>query len=496
MSAPPIPSVRFSFPNKSLGQTPPSPSGIVAVIGPCTGPDLAINSPLTLGGDPQNVVATAGYGPAADLTANLVQGGATAVVVRADSTPATPGAVTKTGGGASVMTVTGTPFDRYIMVKVEVMRSGTPGDPTPPRIRVSLDNGSSFSGEYNLPSDGVFDAFAVSTGMTFNFTAAALAVGAVYSFSVPYPTVAVADLVAAARSLRQSTEAYSLIYIAAPLSRADAETVLAEIATFVPRKRFVRVFLESVDTNGSQTETQWMTALSQAFEGAASDLWVVSAGYAPVRSTVLGSLMWRSIGWLGAVRASLVAVSRDLGAREDGALCSFASSSTGGPVVTSQAFILPPGYFIHDESVNPGLNTDQFMTIMSDQGEAGYFITNPNIMSGPSSDYTLLQFGRISDEAARKTNQYFMRQLSNDVLLDSRGFVIEKVVKKWEDGNNDFNSALTTNQNVSSFATIVGREANVINNEPIPVSFKWQPKGYPKTFLVTIMMTRGAASAA
>ena len=90
----------------------------------------------------------------------------------------------------------------------------------------------------------------------------------------------------------------------------------------------------------------------------------------------------------------------------------------------------------------------------------------------------------------------FWDQLSGDVLLDSRGFVIEKVVKKWEDGNNEANSSLVTNQNVSSLATIVGREANIINNAPIPVTLKWQPKGYPKTFAVTIMMTRGAANAA
>jgi hypothetical protein len=497
MAAPPIPKVGFQFPNNNLGQTPQSPGNIIALIGPCTRPQIALNEPRTLGGSPENVVSQAGYGPIADLAANLVEGGATVVVVPCDYTPATPSAVVKTGGGTSVMSVTGSPFDRYINVLVTVLRSGTPGDAIPPRIKVSLDNGLSETGAMNVPSSGVFSALAATTGMTFNFTVATLVEGAVYAFDVPYPTVTAADVTAAMLQLRQSTEDHSMIYVAAPFDRTDTETIWAMAGTFIPRKLFIWLMTESVDADGD-TEAVWMQALKEDFDGSAVDFATVSAGYAPCRSTVLGSVMWRSIGWLAAVRASQVAVSRDLGAREDGALCPSGSVSTGGVIMTkpkanaTNPLPLPAGYFIHDETLVPGLNESQFLTIMSEVGLAGYYITNPNIMSGPVSDYTLAQFRRTANEFARLTNIYFTLVLSGDILLNAQGLILEKEALKWEQGNNTACAALVTNQNVSSLGTVVGRNANIINFEPIPVDGKFQVKGYPKVFSVKIAMSRTA----
>ncbi len=192
-------------------------------------------------------------------------------------------------------------------------------------------------------------------------------------------------------------------------------------------------------------------------------------------------------------------VSRDLGAREDGALCPFASASTGGVPVTKPPASaanpqpLPAGFFIHDEALVPGLNAEQFMTIMSETGAlTGYYITNPCLMSGPVSDYTLLQYRRISDEAARLTNIYFTLVLSGDILLDSKGFILGKEADKWQLGNTAYCQPLVSNQNVSSLGTVVGLGSNIINFEPIPVDVLWQPKGYPKVFKVSIAMSRTA----
>jgi len=497
MSAPPIPRVGFRFPNRNLGQTPLSPGNIIAVIGAGTIPDMVLNTPRSLGGSPDNVVNQAGYGPGPDLCANLVQGGATVVYVPCDYTPATPSAVDHEGTGTSVMSVTGDPFDQYMQVIVTCVRAGTPGDAIPPRVTISLDNGNSETGQLNIPADGSLDVLADTTGMTFEFTAAALVAGDTYTFSVAYPTVAAADVVTALQGLKASTEPFSMIYVCGPFNKADTDTILTEVATFEARKKFVGgLFIESVDADGD-SEATWMADLAEDFEGEASDLLCVSAGYMPVRSVVLGCLMWRSIGWGAAVRASLVAISRDLGCREDEALTSFGTVATQGPIISTPvidgAIALPDGFFIHNEALVPGLNANQFMTIMSEEGLPGFYITNPNLMSGPMSDYNLLQFRRISAEVARLTNIYFVFQLSKDILLNSEGLVLDKEATKWEQGNNTALGTLTTRQNVSSLGTVVGRDANIINNEAIPVTVRWQPKGYPKVFDVTIAMTRTAA---
>lgn len=499
MSAPPIPRVGFRFPNRNLGQTPLSPGNVIAVIGAGTIPDMTVNVPRSLGGSADNVVDQAGYGPGPDLCANLVQGGATVVYVPCDYTPPTPTAVTPGSGntGATVMTVTGDPHDQYMGVIVTCVRAGTVGGTVPPRVTVSLDYGNSSTGAINVPADGDLDALVATTGMQFEFTAATMDLGDTFSFSVPYPTVAAADVVTALRALRNSTEAFSMVYVCGPFGRADVDTIVAEVATFESRKKFVAgLFVEGVDAGGD-SESTWMANLATDFEGEANDLLVVSAGYNPVRSVVLGCLMWRSIGWGAAVRASLVAISRDLGCREDGALTSFGTEATQGPLITKpllrNAVALPTGFFIHDESLNPGLNADQFMTIMSEEGLAGYWITNPNLMSGPLSDYNLLQFRRISAEIARLTNIYLTLQLSKDILLSADGLILDKEAKKWEQGNDTALAGLTTRQNVSSLGTVIGRDSNIIDNEPIPVSVRWQPKGYAKVFDVSIAMTRTAA---
>lgn len=490
MSASPIPAVNFSFPNNNLGQTPPSPGNIIAIVGPCTAPQIAISEPRSLGGSPQNVVDQAGYGPAADLAANLVQGGATVVVVPCTYTAATPSAVQHTGTGLSVMTVTGSPFDRYFQVVVSVARSGLVGDTVPPRITISLDGGLSATGAINVPADGVYHGLEGITGMTLNFTVAQMNVGDTYVFYVPYHAVAAADVVTALTGLKQGREPFSMVYVAAPFSRTEAETIISAVGTFAARKLFCSLFIETVDANGS-SEAAWMAALSADFEGLATDITCIAAGYEPVQSVTLNSRMWRSIGWGAAVRASLVAISRDLGAREDGPLLSYA----GSVPISAPNITLPYGLFIHDEAKVPGLNADQFMTIMSEVGLDGFYITNPNLMSGPVSDYKLLQYRRVSCEIARLTNIYFTLQLSSDVLLNDQGLILDKEATRWQQGNDSYLIGLVTGQRVSSLATVVGRQSNIINDEPIPVTVRWQPKGYPKIFDVTIAMSRTAATA-
>lgn len=488
MAAPPIPSVGFNFPNNNLGATEPSPSNVVAIVGACSGP-LAVNTPSEVGGSAQNVVALAGYGPAADLAANIVNGGNTVILTRATSTPGTPSAVTEGSGntGSSVMTVSGTPFDSYFRILVTCVRSGIVGTDNP-GITISFDGGLTSTGEIRIPDDGDVDALAPVCGLTFEFSALAIDEGDTYELNVPVNAVSAANVVTALTALLASDHDYSLIHVCGPYSATDAATIMNGIAPFITAKQFVRVLLETVDRNptGPETEAAWMAALQADFVTFQSDLACVSAGYAPMFSVVLGAYMWRSIAQLGLVRAVQVAISRDLAAIADGPLTPFANAA---PVFKPAS--LPYGLFIHDESKNPGLNNDQFMTIRSFRGKTGYYITNPNIMSGPTSDYSLLQLGRISDEIARLANVYFTEQLSGDVLLNpATGKVLEKEARGWEQGCDTACGSLVQNQHVSALQTTVGRDANILNFEPIPVTVRWVPKGYPKVFEVTIAVSR------
>ena len=61
------------------------------------------------------ITSTFGYGPMPELASMLVAAGATVICCRiASTTPGAASAVTKTGAGTSVVTVTGAAYDSYL----------------------------------------------------------------------------------------------------------------------------------------------------------------------------------------------------------------------------------------------------------------------------------------------------------------------------------------------------------------------------------------------
>lgn len=480
----PIPNVFFEFPNGGLGLTPAAPSGIIAVFGASSqGP---VNTPRSIGGSPANVSNDFGYGPGASLAANLVQSGATCVFTRVTASAGVAGAVTHTGTGDSDLAVSGAPFDRYDVV-ITVVRAGTAGSDPEPGFTISLDGGRTVSKEIRMPSDRSYEGLQATTGMVLTWTADTLVVGDTYEFSTTAPACSASDIADALVALRQTTEPFSLVYIVGALTRSQTALVVDTVGTFIPRKKFCRVITETVDA-GVSTETAWMAALEADFAGYESDLSVVCAGYIGIRDVLTNAVLWRNIGQLAAIRAALVSVSRDLAAVADGPLVPWRNAV---PVDNVPA----PGCFVHDEELVPGLNDNKFTTIRSVVGLNGYYITNPNIMSGPTSDYDLLQFGRVADLCAYYTNIFFTQQLSNDVLLNpTNGRILEKEAKSLEQGNDSANSELIANQNVSALRTVVSRTDNIIQTRTLSVSVQIVPKGYIKVINVTIVFTPSLAA--
>lgn len=481
--AAPIPNTTFNFPNGGLGIQPSDPANIVAVVGASSAGTAA--EPVSIGGRVSNVTDQFGYGPAPSLAAALIRSGATVIFVKATSTGGTPTAVTEGPGvGTSNMTVAGTGFDRYNVI-VTITRGGTAQTDLTCAFTVSLDGGRTTSNEITLPANGVYTGLAATTGITsLTFSAGTLIAGTTYSFDVPEPTVSAANAVAALTALKLSTFAYALIHVAAPFDAADVATVVAEVGAIVSRKRFCRVILEALDET-DETEAEWMTTLTEDFVSSASDLMMVGAGYFPILDAVTGTWYpWRNIAWFATIRAVQVAVHRDLAAVADGPLAPWANAPA------AIAGVIPAGKFIHDEDITPGLNAQRFLTIRSFPGLPGYYITNPNIMSGPTSDYDLLQFGRVADAAARFTNVFFTQQLSNDVPLNpATGKILEIAAKSLEQGNDAACSSLVAGKSVSALQTTVSRDDNIIVDRELSVSVLMVPKGYIKTIPITVGFT-------
>lgn len=480
MSAP-IPNVSLTFPEDGLGIAPQNPANIFAVFGASSAGTVA--TPTSIGGQPSNVVSGFGYGPAPSLAAALIQSGASVVFVKVTHTNGTVGTVTDNSTvGLSVMTVTGNPFDRYDVV-VTVTRSGTAGSDPEPGFTVSLDGGLTVSGEIRMPTSRVYSGLAATTGLTLNFTAATMVAGESYTFSTTAPTVSAANVATAIAALKTSQLEFSMGYVCGGQAKAGVSTIADAVATLLPKKKFCRFFCEAVDADSGDSEATWMSEISADFAGFESSLMVVAAGYISIRDLLTGASLWRSVGHLAAVRAAMVPVSRDLAKVSDGSLRPYKGASAVN-------FTAPTGRFVHDEELVPGLNAERFLTIRSLVGYNGAYITNPNLMSGPTSDYDLLQFGRIADAVARNTNTFFTGQLSRDLLLNpTTGKILEKEAKSLEAGNDSANRELVDNQEVSALRTTVSRADNITTTRTLTVSVACVPKGYLKTINITFQFT-------
>jgi hypothetical protein len=478
-----IPNVTFNIVENGLGNTPPSPANTVAIFGCSQGGTAAtVNAPYQV---VSNLVTDYGYGPGPELAAQLIQSGIPTIFVKVATTAAgAAGTVTHAGSGASVLTITGAPIDAYTVI-VTVVRAGTAGTAPEPGFTISLDGGLTTSREIRMPSNHIYAGLAATTGMTLNFTAATLAVGDTYTFTTTAPTWVVADVETAINALRASTHQAALLYVVGAAAESDAAGIVTALAQFngTYSKRFIRTIVEArdIDTTTAESEATWMAAIEADYATFQSDLVGVAAGGHLNVSAISGVSFRRNIGWLAIVRAGLTKVSRGLNAVADGALAASKGSS-------------PISVVYHDEAKNPGLDANRFITVRSFDGLNDYYITNPNLMCGPTSDFTLLQYGRVMDEACVIANTYFTGLLGGDVRLNRKtGFILERDALAIESASTAvLEEGLLNTGDVSAIWTEVSRTDNISNTKTLTVTIKILPLGYIGTVSATLTFVNPA----
>lgn len=484
-----IPSVSFTIASNALGNVPPSVAGTVAVFGVSSGTPDDWEEGITVSGPylrAQNLVTDYGYGPGIELAANCIESSIPVLFIKVPTSEVgTKTGVTFDGTGTSVMTVTGDPFDFYDEVIVTCVRAGTAGSDPEPGFTVSFDGGRTVSREIRMPSNRVYSGFAGTTGLTLNFTAATMVVDDTYTFSTTAPTWAAGDVASAIAALKASPKNAGLLQVTGICSKSQSDTIMSAVDDFLARKKFERMMLEprDIDVENDETEAEWMESISLDFAAFSNERGMVWADPARVQSTLTG-IKFRRVGHLGLVRAGRRSVSRDIGAAEDGALCpKYSGTNTGGPLAGT-----PVDEVYHNEGLNPGLNANRFATITTIEGLTGYYVTNPLLMSSPTSDFDLLQLGRVMDEACRIVNTFFAPKLSTDVRLNrTTGFILEKDARALESGcDAALNRGLVNTGDASFVRTTISRVDDILITKTLTVTVKILPLGYIKEVDVTM----------
>lgn len=474
----PAPSVAFNIVNGGLGNSAPSPSSSICVIGTSSaGVAAAVTGPYA---SPAAVTAALGYGPGPELLCYLIASGIQPCFVKAAGTTAgTNSAVVKVGTGVTVMTVTGVPLDRYSVV-VTCTTAGTVGTAPEPTFTLSLDGGLSTSGNILMPVGGVYAI--PNTGISLNFTIATMVLGDTFTFTTTAPAWVGADVTAAVLALKVDTNPShlsSLVYLVGECSATNAGLFSAGLGAFLAAKKFVRGVCESVDF-GVLTEAAWMTAIQADYATYTSTLVSVAAGPTVVPSALSGVQYRRcGAGWSYIQRLGLVTIGTSAAEVDLGAL----------PNIQT---------VYHDEYSVPGLNANRFVTLTSIPGLIGYYITLPNLMYSVGSDFTEMQYGRVMDQACFSTYGFFVQRLNSKVRLDRKtGFILEKDARALESGNNAaLKSSLVNPGEVSDAQTIVSRNDNISSTKTLTVTVKVLPAAYIEQVSVTMTFTNPALAAA
>lgn len=469
--------VNMTIEDGGLGILAPSSDDVHAVIGiSSTGSTTTVLSTRSI----SELVSTYGYGPAVQAAAYAMQlSGSPILFVRVPITTAgTCSAVTHTGAGTSVVTVSvATAYDTYDVI-LTFVDAGTIGV-TGITFTYSLDGGVN---ESALIALGTANTYVIpNTGITVAFAAGTILAGQTEAFTSTEPLWAIADVQTAIGLLKAGTSTFRFIHLVGKMTGAQATTLQTEMDGCATQFRYTGLLGHARDYAAADvTAAAWRTSIIADFAAVSAKRVSVSAGHYMITSPIDGWAYRRPLSFAIAARLVSKPIHVDAGRVKDGALGGVTFDSTDGKVY-------------HDERNNPGLDTARFVTARTLIGVQGLFCTNPNMMAPNGSDYIWWQYRSVVDKAATTARAVLLNFLSSEVRLNASGYILEKDAKDIESRlRSAFRDTLVSPGSVSSVSASVSRTDNIISTRTINVTIRIVPLGYLKTIEVSLGFTNPA----
>lgn len=432
-----------------------------------------------------NTLATAvGYGPGVDQAAMIIAAGGTVLFMKsATTTPGAASAVTATAGntGTSVWTVTGNPYDAYL-VKAQVTNSGTKGT-TGIRIKISLDAGRTYGPEIAL---GTAATYAMTgTGLTLNFGAGTMVLGDTFTFGCTEPLTSDASVSACLVALEASPYAitgWGSMRICGPRNGASAASIQGYLDTMVVTKTFPRAIIEVRDNalptaygGAGETDAVWSAAVALDYSAVSAKRICAVAGNYNMNSMFPVACagtprMRRNLAFAHACRQVAIFPQTHAGRVSDGSLAQVIVDPTSDPT---------DGFNYHDEYNAPALDVARFTSARKRKGKPGFFVVNPNLMSPAGSVFTLLPLGIVMDIGCSLVYQTGEENINADVALNTNGTIEEKAAQAIEIvarrvlKNNMFDKSM-----ISGFSYAIDRSNNVQSTSQVNFAATLFARGY------------------
>ncbi len=476
-------------------------SSVAVVIGCCSAGTAA---QVVASRDPNQLSSAVGFGPAVDLSALLISMGATVLFMKAATTTVGfVGAVTAFATGTSVVTVTGNPFDSYL-VKVKVVKGGTIAT-TGITIQVSLDAGRNYGPV--LPIGTAVTYALTGTGITLAFAAGTMVAGESVTFQCTEPLPAAAGIQACLVALEASPYAVTgwgtLVAVgglssvqadsAVGWSGANASTLEGYLDTMVTTKTWTRMLISARDAKlpvalwggAGETEATWAAAIALDYAAVSAKRISAWAGHYNIPSqypvAAAGLPRLRRPG-MWAVAARQVTFGKGTprsgpqthaGRVSDGALAPIVVDPTNDP---------NDGFIYHDELNSPSLDVARFGTLRKRKGKPGYFVVQPRLMAPAGSIFAKpqgLPLGNVMDIGCALLQQSNDDNINADVRLNDNGTIDEIAAQGIEIAVRAVlrDNMLAKNM-ISNFTYVIDRTVNVRTTDTVGFTATLLSRGY------------------
>ena len=449
-----IPAASLTVRDGALGIVPEDASSIPAIVGIASSGNTEEVQSFS---DIQSLKAHYGQGPLVEAAALVlaVAGGPVRCVRIDGSVAGAVGAVTHTGGGATV-TPSGTPNDAYLVV-VEIIAGGAVGTAT---FRYSLDDGETWSEEistaasYEVPDTGIV--------LAFDSTAEEFVADETYEFGCTPTGYNSTDLGTALDALLSSELAFGFIFIVGVAADiAGAATLAAAVDTKLTTAASAHRYVFAVMECPFDPETEGIGDVTAGFSGVGSTRVGICADAVLLTSVLSGRGYRRTAAWPVVARLAASDLQVDPGRVIDGAL----------PGITAVA---------RDERKSPGLYDAGFLTVRTWVGRTGYYCTGGVLKTSSStSDYRRLSNRRVMDRGSTVTYEALVRYINDTVRVDpDTGFIDERDAKAIEAYvTAQLEAALVATGAASSVAATVKRDENILSTSNLTVSIRIVPLG-------------------
>ena len=420
-----------------------------------------------------HAIETFGHGPLVEAIATILRYGAGPVVgCRATaSTAGSESAVSQTGTGTAVLSVTTSGARDAYGIRVKITRAGANLAAATAAMQLSIDGGTTYGEEQAVPVSGIFTVG--NTGVGVTFADGTFVADDVYAITCTAPVFNSANASAAVTALLGSTIDHEGIFVVGPVTG----TIYSALATLVADAEADGVYrwlLCEPRVQGSDSVGTFTAAIISDFADDASPHGAVCAGEALQLSAGIGGTHRRNVARLYAARLAAISASG-----RSQRLAESPMRVRSGAVAGLDA-----GALYHDLRSLTTLTGGRFCGLQSIVGRTGFYCTTRST-AATGSDLTDIARIRVIKAAQRALLGILTAQIGDTVPLTSSG-TIQPAVAAALDAQLGAAFSREMEGMISSSSVAVDRTNNIATTSTLLASFRMVPLGYTTAITATV----------